>query len=34
MVGYELCAESQRDVTPEAAAERLREISSSGSNTI
>lgn len=34
MVGYELCAESQRDVTPEAAAQRLREISSSGSNTI
>jgi UDPglucose--hexose-1-phosphate uridylyltransferase len=26
MVGYELCAESQRDVTPEAAAQRLREV--------
>jgi UDPglucose--hexose-1-phosphate uridylyltransferase len=29
MVGYELCAESQRDVTPEMAAQRLREVSSS-----
>jgi UDPglucose--hexose-1-phosphate uridylyltransferase len=26
MVGYELCAESQRDLTPEAAAQRLREV--------
>jgi UDPglucose--hexose-1-phosphate uridylyltransferase len=29
MVGFELCAESQRDLTPEAAAQRLREITSS-----
>lgn len=28
MVGYELCAESQRDLTPEAAAQRLREVAS------
>jgi UDPglucose--hexose-1-phosphate uridylyltransferase len=27
MVGYELLAEPQRDLTPEAAAERLREVS-------
>ena len=26
MVGYELLAEPQRDLTPEAAAERLREL--------
>jgi len=29
MVGYELMAESQRDITPEQAAERLRAVSSS-----
>jgi UDPglucose--hexose-1-phosphate uridylyltransferase len=27
LVGYELAAESQRDLTPEAAAARLRECS-------
>ncbi len=26
MVGYELLAESQRDITPEEAAERLRSL--------
>ena len=26
MVGYELCAEPQRDITPENAAKRLREV--------
>ena len=26
MVGYEMLAEPQRDLTPEAAAERLREL--------
>jgi UDPglucose--hexose-1-phosphate uridylyltransferase len=28
MVGYEMLAEAQRDLTPEQAAERLRELSS------
>jgi UDPglucose--hexose-1-phosphate uridylyltransferase len=29
MVGFELCGEPQRDVTPEGAAQRLREVASS-----
>ena len=28
MVGYELCAEPQRDITPEMAADRLRQVGS------
>ena len=27
MVGYEMLAEAQRDITPERAAQRLREVS-------